>query len=253
MSALLLGFAAVVAIYFLLKWYSDASVKQIKASAKWIGAGILLLGVGILAVTGRLGAAFGLLMALFAWAWRVFHMVSSFRQFGNMFRSAGFGRGYGAGAPGANASRVTSAFLDMTLDLGSGTMDGRVTAGRAQGRLLSGMTLPELLDLLRETAGDPDSERLLEAYLDRTHPDWRGTAGAEPGTGPGAAPAASGAMSREEALRILGLKDGAGRQDIKEAYRRLMAQLHPDRGGSDYLAAKVNQAKDFLLKEHLHN
>lgn len=244
MTPLLLGLLVVVAIYFLLKWYSDASVKQIRSSAKWIGVGVLLLGILVLAATGRLGAAFGLLMAFFAWAWRVFHMVNSMRQFGNMFRSFGFGQGLGAGPGGANASHVTSAFLDMTLDLASGAMDGEVTAGRASGRRLSQMPLPDLLALLREVAGDPDSERLLEAYLDRTHPDWRETTGA----GPSASPPSAGAMTRDEALRILGLKDGAGQDEVKAAYRKLMAQLHPDRGGSDYLAAKVNQAKDFLLK-----
>ncbi len=246
MAALLLGFAALVAIYFLLKWYADANVKQIKSSAKWIGVGILIVGVVILAATGRLGAAFGLLMAFAAWAWRVFHMVSSVRQFGNMFRSFGFGAGLGtgAGAAGGGASQVTSAFLDMTLDLSTGAMDGDVTAGRFQGRRLSRMTMAELVDLLREVASDPDSERLVEAYLDRTHPEWREASGA----GPSSPPAAAGAMTRDEAFRILGLKEGATRQDVKDAYRKLMTQLHPDRGGSDYLAAKVNQAKDFLLK-----
>ena len=241
---LLLGVAVVVAIYFLLKWYSDASAKQIKSSAKWIGAGILLLGIGLLAATGRLGAAFGLLMAFFAWAWRVFHMVSTARQFGGMFSSFGFGQGFGAGQGPSGASQVKSAFLNMTLDLSSGAMDGMVTAGTARGRRLTEMPLDDLLGLLHEVENDPDSARLLEAFLDRAHPDWRETSGA----GPSPAPPAAGAMSREEALRILGLQGEASHDDIKAAYRRLMAQLHPDRGGSDYLAAKVNQAKDFLLK-----
>ncbi|MGE3476132.1 MAG: DnaJ domain-containing protein [Rhodospirillaceae bacterium] len=244
MGALLLGVAVVVAIYFLLKWYSDADVKQIKSSAKWIGASVLILGIVVLAGTGRLGAAIGLLMAFFAWAWRVFHMVNSLRQFTGMFRSFGFNRGFGAGASSTGASHVTSAFLNMTLDLSSGAMDGEVTAGRARGKRLSQMPLADLTALLNDVASDPDSVNLLEAFLDRTHPDWRETSGAGPGT-----PAAtSGAMSRDEALRILGLKDGAGADEVKTAYRKLMAQLHPDRGGSDYLAAKVNQAKDFLLK-----
>lgn len=243
MGPLLLGVLVVVAIYFLLKWYSDADVKQIKSSAKWIGASILLLGIVVLAGTGRLGAAMGLLAAFFAWAWRVFHMVNSMRQFTGMFRSFGFGRGFGAGPASANASHVTSAFLNMTLDLSSGAIDGEVTAGTKRGRRLSQMPLSDLTALLGEVAGDPDSLNLLEAFLDRTHPDWREASGA----GPSAPPATSGAMTRDEALRILGLKEGAGPDEIKAAYRKLMAQLHPDRGGSDYLAAKVNQAKDFLL------
>ncbi len=244
MGPLLLGVAVVVAIYVLLKWYSDADVKQIKSSAKWIGAGVLILGIVVLAGTGRLGAAIGLLMAFFAWAWRVFHMVNAMRQFTGMFRSFGFGRGFGAGPAAASASHVTSAFLNMSLDLSSGAMDGEVTAGTRRGGRLSRMPLADLTALLNEVAGDADSVNLLEAFLDRTHPDWRETSG----PGPGAPAAAPGAMTRDEALRILGLKDGAGREEVKTAYRKLMAQLHPDRGGSDYLAAKVNQAKDFLLK-----
>jgi hypothetical protein len=247
MIPVLLGLAAVVAVVFLLKWYADASVKQIKSSAKWLGVTVLLLGIAGLAVTGRLGAAFALLVAFFGWAWRVFHMVNMARQFSGMFRSFGFGQGFGPGVGGGagagNASHVTSAFLDMTLDLATGAMDGEVTAGSARGRRLGRMALADLLALRQEVAADPDSERLLEAYLDRVHPDWRETAGA----GAAGAPPAAGAMTRDEALRILGLKEGAGPDEIKAAYRKLMGQLHPDRGGSDYLAAKVNQAKDFLL------
>jgi len=248
MIPLLLGAAAVVAVVFLLKWYADASVKQLRSSAKWLGVTVLILGIAGLALTGRLGAAFALLVAFLGWAWRVFHMVNMARQFTGMFKSFGFGRGFGPGAgsgPAAgDASQVTSAYLNMVLDLSSGAMDGEVTAGSARGRRLGQMTLNDLMALRREVASDPDSERLLDAYLDRAHPAWRETTGA----GPSAAPPAANAMTREEALRILGLKEGAGPEEIKAAYRKLMGQLHPDRGGSDYLAAKVNQAKDFLVK-----
>jgi len=245
MTALLLGTVVVVAIFFLLKWYTDADVKKIKASAKWTGVTILVIGIAVLAATGRLGAAIALLMGFAVWAMRVFQMFSMARHFGGMFRTFGFGAGLGAGGPGPGASQVTSAFFDMSLDLGSGHMDGVVTAGRAKGKRLSGMGLAELTGLLQEVGSDPDSAQLLEAFLDRNHPDWRETTNAGPAGPP---PASSGAMTRDEAYRILGLPDGAGAPEIKTAYRRLMAQMHPDKGGSDYLAAKVNQAKDFLLK-----
>ena len=63
-----------------------------------------------------------------------------------------------------------------------------------------------------------------------------------------APPQAAGGMSRNEAFSVLGLKEGANAADIRAAHRRLIQQIHPDKGGSTYLAAKINQAKDVLLR-----
>ena len=136
----------------------------------------------------------------------------------------------------------------MSLDHDSGEMDGVVREGRFQGRSLSELELAQLLELLAECrAQDQHSAQVLEAWLDREHGDaWREQ---DPGSGadPGAAAPDTGRMTVREAREILGVGESATRDDIVGAHRRLMQRLHPDRGGSTYLAAKVNEAKELLL------
>jgi hypothetical protein len=148
-------------------------------------------------------------------------------------------------------SNVRTDFLEVRLDHETGELDGDVLQGAYAGRQLSAMSMDELLDLLRAfPADDRKSALLLEAYLDRRCPDWR-TRSVGDDAGAGATQddgaVAAGAMSREDAYRVLGLKPGASEAAIKEAYHRLIASVHPDRGGSSFLAAQVNRAKDVLL------
>ena len=236
---LFLGLIAVGAVVLLLKWYADANTKKLKGSLKWTGVLLGLLVVVGLALTGKLGAAMGMVLALMAWVTRVFGFMQTMRQFGGLFSGATFGRGAGQGA---SASDVNSAFLRMRLDHATSTLDGDVLHGAFKGRALGSLSHDELRALHAEVSGDADSRSLLEAYLDRRWPEWRGS-GPQPG-----APPSTTAMDDAEALRVLGLPSGASAADVKASHRRLMGQLHPDRGGSDYLAAKVNAAKEHLLK-----
>jgi DnaJ-domain-containing protein 1 len=129
-------------------------------------------------------------------------------------------------------------------------MDGAVLVGALTGQRLNTLAKADLLRLLNEChASDPDGVRLLEAYLDRRFPDWRTADQDDEPAHPGAPPA-SGTMTREEAYQVLGLQPGAGPDEVRQAYRTLMKKLHPDQGGSTYLAARVNQAKDTLLDRH---
>jgi hypothetical protein len=141
-------------------------------------------------------------------------------------------------------SRVATALLAMELDHDSGGMNGEVLAGALKGRQLSSLSQQEMISFhgVCKAAGD-QSLPLYEAWLDRAQPEWRAAWGGEKS---GATPASS-AMSREEAAAVLGLGVGASAADVKAAHKRLMKDFHPDKGGSDYLAAKINAAKDVLL------
>lgn len=142
-------------------------------------------------------------------------------------------------------SRVRSAVFEMELDHDSGAMRGRILVGRHEGVPLDALDVASLTEMLPEI--DEDSRALLMAYLDRREPGWREHAQGDTNAGP---PPRSGKMTEEEAYQILGLQAGASAQDIGRAHRSLMKKLHPDQGGSTYLAARVNEAKDVLLKRH---
>ncbi len=143
-------------------------------------------------------------------------------------------------------SRVRTAFLELELDHDSGAMHGTVLAGSRRGASLDDLPVETLAGLVGEF--DEESRALLVAYLDRRDAGWREHAQADAPSGRSAA--SSGKMSQEEAYQILGLQPGAGADDIARAHRTLMKKLHPDQGGSTYLAARINEAKDVLTRRH---
>ena len=211
-----------------------------------IGGGIAFL--MFLIATGRLHWLFGLLASLIPLGRRLFNLL---RYLPLLQRLMAMRQTYKSsrGPTAGQTSKVESRFLRMVLNHDTGAMGGEVLEGRFVGRALEQMDLDELLELMSECqAQDPESAALLEAYLERMHEEsWRdqarqsGHAGQQPPSGD------SGQMSRKEALEILGLAEGAEEQEIITAHRRLMQKLHPDRGGSTYLAAKINKAKYLLL------
>jgi len=148
----------------------------------------------------------------------------------------------GFSSPGTGQrTEVRTAFLQAWIDHGTGDVGGAVLSGRFVGRILDSLADNELLDLHAECAADPDSIKVLEAYLDRRlGADWR-TARRPPPSG------SRTGMSRDEALAVLGLAEGATSDEIRAAHRRLIQRMHPDVGGSADLAARINQAKDVLL------
>ena len=147
------------------------------------------------------------------------------------------------GASGAH-SEVKTALLKMTLDHESGDLDGEVLVGTFKEWRLSELSKDQLLELMDYSREyDPDSAQLLTNYLDQRFPG--GWDGAEADASENEQ---SSAITTKEALAVLGLADGASEAEIVAAHRKLMQKMHPDRGGNDYLAAKINEAKDFLLK-----
>jgi hypothetical protein len=159
---------------------------------------------------------------------------------------SGLGRPRTQPRDGGQQSQVGTRFLRMTLDHDTGEMGGEVIEGRFKGRMLAGMALEDLLDLLDECRADTQSAVVLEAYLERMHPDWRDVADSHAGPDHRAAGDTDG-MTEQEAREILGLGPDATHDDIVAAHRRLMQKVHPDHGGSDFLAAQINRAKAVLL------
>ncbi|MCS6931984.1 MAG: hypothetical protein NZM27_07230 [Acetobacteraceae bacterium] len=229
MTWIALGGLVLVLLLVGARAFASATVEQVKVALAVLAA---VLGVGLLAVLLLSGRGAQALWSLFLFgpillrAWRSWQVARSFARGGRP-------------SPGG-ASAVETATLSMWLDHDSQTMAGEVKRGRYAGRALGSLDLPELLDLLAECrAADPESVPLVEAWLDRVEPAWR-EAGAAP-------PPRSGPMTREEALAVLGLKPGATEAEIRAAHRRLMMSAHPDAGGSDWLAARLNEARDVLL------
>ncbi len=251
LPSVILGLGLLIAVIMLMRWYASADPKDLKRILKlaaiW-GLGLIAL---FLALTGRLAAAFGLIMGIVAFGWRVLNMVAMAQQLRGMFGGiGGFAGGFGsAQATSGQSSQVEAPYLFMTLDHDTGNMDGTIRAGRFQGRALSAMPFDDLLAFHEEVSGDADSLGLLEAYLDRAHVGWRDHATSGETTSGSGTRSTGGPMTTAEAYRVLGLSPGASKRDIKAAYRQLMAKVHPDKGGSAYLAAKINEAKDHLLND----
>ena len=245
MLSLIIGIVVLIGALSFLRWYGNAKTEEVKKTLRWTGIGFGLLIVAFLALTGRLGVALAFFTGLMAWGWRVFNMIQMGQQMSGMFR--GFSRKM-SGASAQQSSEVRSAFFRMTLDHDTGHLDGEVIQGVFVGRKLAALGFDELMKLSVEIRSDAESVALLESFLDRAYPDWRARSHQSNSEHTASAPV-PGAMTESEALLVLGLAKGAVRDEVKAAYRRLMTQLHPDRGGPDYLAAKINAAKDALLKE----
>lgn len=221
-----LAMLAVIAAFGLA--FINASPRKIADTVRTIGPLVLAGTGGILAFAGRGGIGIPLLAVGFTWWARN-------RRIKRMTHSGG-----------SPKSTVRSAWLEMELDHETGDLDGFVLTGNNEGSRLSELSDEVIMDLYQELADDGESCALMEAYLDRRTPGWSDHTERSSGTGQGST-AGSGPMTKEEAYQVLGLQPGAGADEIREAHRRLMKRVHPDSGGSTFLAARINEAKDTLL------
>ena len=238
---IVLALIGVILFFLFGKWFRTTPAQQVAAALRRVLLGAVVVLLLFLTVTGRLPWVFAVLGGLLPLIQRLFVIYRQARVLKGRFG----GRG-GSVRGGGQTSKVETDYLRMYLDHSSGALSGVVLAGSLDGRRLEDLSRAQLMTLLSEChRHDEEGARLLETYLDRTFgPEWRET---EDYAGHQERGGSSGPMTAQEAYDILGLEPGADEKAIRDAHRRLMQKLHPDRGGSTYLAAKINEAKDVLM------
>jgi hypothetical protein len=133
--------------------------------------------------------------------------------------------------------------LRMRFELMRRSAEGTVLAGEHEGKKLSELSQEQVIQLFEQWCqSDPDAAKLTQLWLDMHYgPSWRQDSRTEPPK------ASTKSMSAHEARLVLGVEENDDEATIRQAYKRLMQLNHPDKGGSSYLASKINQAKETLL------
>jgi hypothetical protein len=234
---LLYGIAIAGLLWWLAKVFARADTAALAKALK-VAAGVLALGAAVLlGIRGRIDMAV-LVGGFGVWAlgWGGLPLPGPWRR--------------KPGGASGRFSRIRSAMIEMEIDHATGAMEGMALAGTFAGRRLSSLDRLSFRRLYEECGTlDPEGMALLEAYLDRRFAGWREDAQGDRDTRT-RTQAHAGVMSKEEAYQILGLQPGASVDEIQKSYRTLMKKLHPDQGGTSYLAARVNQARETLLSRH---
>lgn len=233
MPPILLALVVLAVLAFGIAWFLRANPSSLARAMRLVLVGLGVVGVGGLLVFGMRFLP-GLLPELFG--------LAGILITGLIARAVRRRPSGGFSSPGTGRrTEVRTAFLQAWIDHGTGDVGGTVLLGHFAGRTLDSLADDDLIELHGECSADSDSLKVLEAYLDRRlGGDWR-NAKRPPPVG------ARTDMSRDEALAVLGLAEGATGDEIKAAHRRLIQRMHPDVGGSADLAARINRAKDVLL------
>lgn len=233
-TSLIIVGSVLIVLLFAGRWFTRTSPAKVTALVRRFGLVVGALILIALVATGRLHWLIGLIGGLLPFA----------QRFARVLRAAQWLRNKTASPRPEPVSAIETRYLRMTLDHDSGELSGLVLDGRFKGKRLNEMTIDELAILLGDCRiDDTQAADLLETYLQRIYgSEWQQKQQQPP-------QATSSDMTRDEALAILGLTNTVTDLEIRDAHRRLMQKLHPDRGGSDYLAAQINKAKAVLLGE----
>lgn len=241
MAWIALGLFSLLGLYLVGRWFVNAQPADVFRALRWLAMIVVVVGLTAIVLSGR----WNLLWVL---SFPAFPLLMRWRAMRAMQKNA-------HGPKEGQQSQVDTRFLRMTLDHDTGDMDGEVREGPYAGQLLSDMKLGALIELWRECAREDEQSRgVLESYLDRGHPEWRdvvgegaSSTGTDGARGNRESPWTRNTMSVEEAREILGVGPDASDEDVEMSFRHEMKRAHPDQGGSDWMAAKVNQARDVLL------
>ena len=235
MSYFLAGCAVLIALLLAARFLVKANPRTLAQTLRKVGGVVLFAVAGFLALRG----AFPIAIPLAAFALALLGGGGA----------GGLGGVFGSSqkSPG-QASSVGTERLEMALDHDTGHMDGRCLVGPFEGRTLSSLSDREVIELHQAFAADGLKEAaLMEAYLDWRVADWRDRAEEGRASGAGRGGARANRMSAEEARAVLEVGPNASDEEIGKAHRHLMKKMHPDQGGSTYLAARINEAKEVLL------
>lgn len=232
---LLLIIAFIAVVWSIIKQLKSSEGEARKKLLLKYGLALAAITLILLAITGRIhwiGAIIGALIPIVRQAFPLLLKVLPFLQQTRQQANANTRQD--------QYNETITETLRVKVFLADQALSGEVIKGPFAGLNFDQLTLPQLEMLLQYCQqNDLASAKLLTRYLSqRFGNEWQ------------KASSHSDTMTEEEAYALLGLKPGASKEEITQAHRKLMQKVHPDRGGSDYLASKINQAKDLLLKLH---
>jgi hypothetical protein len=243
MSKIILVILLLGGIMFWWHWKNTSDPKERKQFLQKIVIGCLVVISLLAVVTGRMHWLGAVLAGTLAMLRQYLPLVIRyFPMITQLYRN------FSPRSQAQDRSTVSTKYIEMMLDHESGKLSGKVIAGEFQNKLLDDLDQTQLSKLFDFCiSNDIDSARLLENYLvDRFGENPSNSTNSNNSD----IASSTDEMSLSEALQILGLEDNPDNDEINKSYRKIMQQLHPDRGGNQYFSVKANQARKVLLNKY---